>query len=175
MPLPSNAKVSDVINLLNDTQGVNQKLELASVVGSPATANDNIATQIGILQDAKTIITSKIQVPSNTPFSVIASTLQVGSRVASGVKNGNNLSISENGLNFRPSIVLIKRLDSTPNQEAAMYISRQKYTNLEVDARAFVLTTNNTPTASFTITDTGFTFSAQGINNAGMYLWIAVE
>lgn len=53
MPIPNNGTVEDVINLLNQTQGINQKLELAGVIGDPAKPTDNISTQIGILEDGK--------------------------------------------------------------------------------------------------------------------------
>lgn len=53
MQLPSNASLQDVINELSQLEGINQKSELASVIGSPAAATDTVAQQIVKLQEIK--------------------------------------------------------------------------------------------------------------------------
>jgi hypothetical protein len=57
--LAANAKIADIIASLTESTGINQKVELADVIGLPALPTDSIATQVAILQsNRQTLITA---------------------------------------------------------------------------------------------------------------------
>lgn len=108
MPLDNTAKISDIITALKDMQGINQKAELASVIGAPASASDNIVTQITKLQDAKDTLASKIGVENTMPVQEMADALVVGKKWASGnILEITGPTYSVTGLEFNPNVVLI--------------------------------------------------------------------
>lgn len=89
MPLPNNATVRDVINKLEELQGVNQKSELSSVIGSPTTSNDPIANQIVILSDAKDLLADNLNiknVPADNSESIISLAEKVGQIISGGMQ-----------------------------------------------------------------------------------------
>ena len=189
MPLNENAKLSDVISALSDTQGINQKAELASVIGSPATASDNVATQITKLQTAKdtlaTNITSKGVTASQTDaVSVLADKvgqIVIGKRWASGTFSSGSTSLVVSNLNFTPSIVIVRGFYSAADMAMQrVYVNPSLLTTYGTDKLNTVGFTSirNNPTnisslsVSFTITNGGFT-----VNNQSDYggSWIAYE
>ena len=114
MPLETNAKLSDVISVMNDMQGINQKAELASVIGSPATASDNMATQITKLQTAKntlaTNIASKGVVASDsdslTTLADNVSQIVTGKKYAEGIYyTDGTTTLTVTGLDFRARVI----------------------------------------------------------------------
>lgn len=50
MPLDNTASIKDIITSLQIIEGINSKSDLASVVGSPATPEDSMATINNIIQ-----------------------------------------------------------------------------------------------------------------------------
>ncbi|MED1790360.1 hypothetical protein P4V47_23330 [Brevibacillus laterosporus] len=58
--LPDTASISDIIKALTEVEAINQKADLVSVVGSPATSGDNVATVIQKLQNAKNTLANNI-------------------------------------------------------------------------------------------------------------------
>ena len=95
MPLPNTANLNEIVSFLEETVGFNQNAELSSVIGSPTTPNDNIASQILTLQSEKetlaTNLTSKGQASIATEdlSSLVqkVSNINTGSRVATGFVN----------------------------------------------------------------------------------------
>ncbi|AGR47471.1 tail fiber protein [Brevibacillus phage Abouo] len=58
--LPDTASISDIIKALTEVEAINQKADLVSVVGGPATSGDNVATVIQKLQNAKNTLANNI-------------------------------------------------------------------------------------------------------------------
>lgn len=116
MPLDNNAKISDIINSLEDMQGINQKAELASVIGAPATASDNIATQITKLQGAKDTFADKIGVDNTTPLQAMADVLEIGKSVKIGsvfMPNSNAITVTD--IPFKPSVIVLRTSNNMGN------------------------------------------------------------
>ena len=134
MPLPNTANLNEIVSFLEETVGFNQNAELSSVIGSPTTPNDNIASQILTLQNEKetlaTNLTSKGQasVPTEDLLALInkVGQINVGSRVSTGFVNAStnqagfrlyrnsssqiNLYPVTVTLNFRPRLVVLYTL-----------------------------------------------------------------
>lgn len=116
--LPNTATIKDIITSLQTMQCINQKADLASVVGSPAASTDDVATIITKIQNAKNTLATNIKALGNTAsgtegLAALASKVSVGSglkRWASGSQttytNGQVHGVLEiTGLSFKPSIV----------------------------------------------------------------------
>lgn len=119
MPLDNNAKIGDIITALGGMQGINQKAELASVIGAPATASDNVATQITKIQSAKDVFASKIGVPNTTPLQAMADGLVVGGKKASGTITASTAGLpfsQGSGGTINRSYVEIAGLDFVPSK-----------------------------------------------------------
>lgn len=117
MPLDNTAKISDIITSLEGMQGINQKAELASVIGAPATGEDNIATQITKIQDAKDIFAEKIGMDNTMPLQQMAESLVIGKKWMSGETaitqtldtyqfSATAQSVVVTGLTFKPSLII---------------------------------------------------------------------
>lgn len=146
MPLDNNAKIGDIITSLEGMQGINQKAELASVIGNPAIASDNIATQITKLQSAKDTLATKMGVENTIPIQEMADNLVMGKKWASGtVVNNASASFSNHqnqaeskpfvevvGLNFTPSTVLIIAETHSPIYYTAVSKLLPKYSDYTI-------------------------------------------
>ncbi|RAP29170.1 hypothetical protein C2W64_04117 [Brevibacillus laterosporus] len=58
--LPDTASIGDIIKALTEVEAINQKADLVSVVGSPATSGDSVASIIQKFQNAKNILATNI-------------------------------------------------------------------------------------------------------------------
>ncbi|GED59381.1 hypothetical protein ABER61_16095 [Brevibacillus formosus] len=120
--LPSTASIKDIITSLQTMECINQKADLASVVGSPAASTDDVATIITKIQNAKNTlaanITAKGTVASGSE-SVQTLVNKVG--LLSGVKKWASGTISTDangnltvtGLGFMPSVIVLHAREST--------------------------------------------------------------
>lgn len=59
MPLDNTTSIKDIITTLQSVEGINAKADLASVVGSPATADDAMVTITNTIQQAKNDLADK--------------------------------------------------------------------------------------------------------------------
>ena len=125
MPLDNTAKLADIITALQTMEGINAKAELASVVGSPANADDTMATINSVIQGAKNTLAAKMDDGSSgaEPLQGLIEKLFVGKKWASGntissnstvtttLINNNTRSefttLSVTGLSFRPSKIFV--------------------------------------------------------------------
>lgn len=122
--LDNTAKLSDIISALQGIEGINAKADLASVVGSPATASDTMAAINAVIQQAKNDLAAKLDDSNGTePLQALIDKLFVGKKWASGNAYSANDRIpatramggvvenvyytTVDGLNFKPSIIII--------------------------------------------------------------------
>lgn len=84
MPLDNTASIKDIITSLEDMQGINAKADLASVVGSPATADDSMATIVNKIQQAKNDLADKTEQDRAEPLQTLVNNMVVGKKWASG-------------------------------------------------------------------------------------------
>lgn len=199
MPLDNNAKIGDIITALGDMQGINQKAELASVIGAPATASDNVATQITKIQDAKDVFAGKIGVPNITPLQAMADGLVVGKKWASGTilcsSDKSKISLLSNqstthdrykvivtGLKFKPSLIII----FMPTSPEAVTIYRYGHLSNFQPEQAFLsyMSSDNYSTSGFGynatytgfyVNSTGFSLPSPADTSNASHFWIAYE
>ena len=110
MPLDNTAKLADIIAALQTMEGINAKAELASVVGSPANADDTMATINRVIQGAKNTLAAKMDDGSSgaEPLEALIEKLFVGKKWASGTVASSNATFLEiTGLTFKPSTIII--------------------------------------------------------------------
>lgn len=80
MALENTASIKDIITSLQSMEGINAKADLASVVGSPATAEDTMATMVNHIQSAKNELASKTGQVNTEPLQSLVSNLVVGKK-----------------------------------------------------------------------------------------------
>lgn len=126
MPLDNTAKLSDIISALQTMEAINSKADLASVVGSPASADDTMATINSVIQGAKNSLATKMGSGSSgaEPLKTLVDNLVNGTKnFASGngllpstdTKNFEQASggiiprnyVQLTGLDFNPTIVFV--------------------------------------------------------------------
>lgn len=176
MPLPNNAKVSEVINLLNETQGFNQKIELASVIGSPALGTDNVATQISKLQEAKNILANAVNLPNETPIRDLANAANNFVNFASGVTAVSSLNtLTVSGLSFRPYIIIFKLSTQTSNADSYVYVDESVVTEFNRGLFFYYASSSSLSNVKPIINNDGFIFnSLQSRGAAATYSWLAI-
>lgn len=103
MLLPNDAKVKDVIEQLQELTGINQKAELATVLGSPSVPTDTMPKLVGDLQARKitmaTNLTAKGVVASPTETISLLATKIGQIKLASG--NLDTPQSSKNAFKYR--------------------------------------------------------------------------
>lgn len=131
MPLDNTAKLADIITALQTMEGINAKAELASVVGSPANADDTMATINSVIQGAKNTLVAKMDDGSSGMESLqgLIEKLVMGKKWASGTamvkaaysfttfsgagtNSYRHIEIQKNGFDFVPSIIFAKTIVS---------------------------------------------------------------
>lgn len=145
MPLDNTAKLSDIISALQTMEGIHAKADLASVVGSPANADDTMATINNVIQSAKNTLAEKMDDGSNGTESLqeLVDKLVMGKKWAKGNasvkevavinyvgnKYGTSPAIEVTGLDFRPSVILVTY---SIYESAVYYNLYEKYNGIEV-------------------------------------------
>ncbi|GAA4704071.1 hypothetical protein [Brevibacillus fulvus] len=122
--LPSTATIKDIIAALQTMEAVNQKADLAAVVGSPAVSTDDVATIITKLQNAKNTLATNINTQGlNTANGSESLSSLAGKVAAIPVKrsaNGNLMrqanSTVVTGLGFKPRVVIASTVSSNGNR-----------------------------------------------------------
>lgn len=116
MSLDNSAKISDIITILQDIQGINQKEELINVIGSPAISEDDMTTLINKIQTEKNMmainLTNKGQnsVGTESLSSLVTklNNITLGKKWASGSgSQSGNQQLVISGLDFKPDTVLV--------------------------------------------------------------------
>lgn len=139
--LDNTAKLSDIITELQNLEGINQKADLVSVIGSPAQSTDTIATLIADIQSNKnnlaTNLTNKGQSASGTNtlanlINLVNNLADVGSkRYATGTFVGVAYNLATvSGLAFKPSMVTYY----TSNQLGFFSTAKVYFTSVMTDA-----------------------------------------
>ncbi|MGF9822610.1 hypothetical protein ABE430_08825 [Brevibacillus agri] len=190
--LPSTATIKDIIAALQTMEAVNQKADLAAVVGSPAVSTDDVATIISKLQNAKNTLASNITAQGLTTASGSESLASLASKVtASSVKkyaegkaapvwNGSVWVTTVTGLAFRPTFILFYGYQN--GQEAGIYSEGQMRNNDGTIVNGFwdLGAIGNNRTNVFTINSNGFVMNGYMYNSqsyhqpsANMY-WLAI-
>ncbi|WP_342441730.1 hypothetical protein MHB65_22045 [Lysinibacillus sp. FSL K6-0075] len=173
MPLDNTAKLSDIISALQGIEGINAKADLASVVGSPATANDTMAAINAVIQEAKNDLAAKMQDGSSgaEPLQSLVDRLFVGKKWASGSKiKGSSNTITINGLSFKPTLIIVEETDSnrkfvySANTKTPYYNDRWISQNQTIAMSSPVVVSND-----------GFSFSDAALNQSLVYYWIVYE
>lgn len=108
MPLDNTASLQDIITSLQNMEGINAKADLASVVGSPATADDSMAMISNTIQQAKNDLAVKTGQVNNAPLQSLIDNLVVGKKWASGVQAGVGGYIAITGLDFKPRTIVLQ-------------------------------------------------------------------
>ncbi|RNB72188.1 hypothetical protein [Brevibacillus panacihumi] len=115
--LPSTATLKQIIAALQELECINQKADLASVVGSPAEMTDDVATIIGALQAAKNTLAANLNAKGQTASgsdSVQSLADKVGEfngkRWATGTQSNVPISSTStiSGLAFTPTTVIVR-------------------------------------------------------------------
>jgi hypothetical protein len=132
MPLDNTATIKDIIAKLQSLEGINAKADLASVVGSPATEMDTIATINSIIQDAKNDLATKMADGSigTEPLQTLVGNLSIGKKWASGsAVTGTELVVS--GLDFTPTTFLFRVKSNQYNMvQQRLYINNVAIENI---------------------------------------------
>ena len=192
MTLSSTAKMSEVIATLTDLQGINQKAELASVVGSPAASTDTIAAQVSKIQTIKNDAASKLGVSNTTPLGDLIASMSGNKKWASGTAESTNSPIryftylgssSTNSayyievtdLTFKPSIIIIR--SSSGSISFTMYDPRYSLTACVITGTTAGSTTTNVTSykgnsGESYVNETGFRLPA---GTSGSVTWYAFE
>lgn len=132
--LPDTASISDIIKALTEVEAINQKADLVSVVGSPASNSLPVSDAVSKLLDAKTKLVSNLKaqgVNANVTESMIALANKIitmpNKRWAAGtIQNAEKLEVS--GLAFMPSIALCVSQSAEPGESFFVNMVRdQKY------------------------------------------------
>jgi len=198
--LPSTATIKDIIAALQTMECINQKADLASAVGSPASASDAVATIITKLQNAKntmaTNLTAKgVSAVGSESLSSLAA--KINSLPTSGAKrwaNGANTTGSSlmtftklpssselavylevTGLTFKPSVIIVT--SDNPNYRYAEVVY---YTDLKYESTTGIVFTRTNDnvfavTGNAYINATGFRIPASGLTTNTPARWIAFE
>jgi hypothetical protein len=197
MPLDNTATIKDIIAQFESLQGINAKADLASVVGSPATANDSMATINSVLQSAKNELADKMggSASGAQPLQTLVSNLAVGKKWASGnvmtsgtgvfevARNTSTVNMPKvifAGLTFRPNIIVAKVYDGSYKTSISTYlVGGDQYYSDTIKVAPF--TDMNTSETTFNlkvgvrdayITTEGFSLP---VIFSGMVDWIAFE
>lgn len=128
MALDNTAKLSDIITAMQGLTGLDQKSNLVSVIGSPATATDDMATIISRLQTLKntgaTNLTAKGQTATGTETlqSLIdkIGTMTLGKKFATGTLGQTATNQTISGLTFTPTLILLAY--ATTNNSTPAYM-----------------------------------------------------
>lgn len=118
MPLDKTASIKDVITSLQDMQGINAKADLASVVGSPATADDSMATITNTIQQVKNDLADKTEQNNTEPLQSLVDNMVVGRKWASGnalSSSSTTQFIHPDGSTASLSYLTITSLDFIPS------------------------------------------------------------
>lgn len=171
MPLDNTAKLSDIISALQTMEGINAKADLASVVGSPATANDTMAAINAVIQNAKDAIATAIDVPNTTPLQVMADNIAAGIEATGSIPAPASDTITISGLNFKPSKIILRA-------------DNEKVMGTYVEGRInnyIIAQVTSAPTliaATWTVNNTGFTCkgsSYQWAITSSTIVWHAIK
>lgn len=109
MPLDNTASIKDIITSLQNMEGISAKADLASVVGSPASADDTMVTIVNHIQTSKnkgaTNLSAK-EVPANGNESLDSlmtkiGQIETGKKWASGTSTSIGYILDVSGLDFR--------------------------------------------------------------------------
>lgn len=177
MTLDNTAKLSDIISFLQALEGINQKADLVSVLGSPAVGTDDFATLIGRIQTEKntfaTNLATKGQAAIGTEaFSALVGkvgSIIIGKKWASGsgnVSGGSPWTLTATGLTFTPTIVIIRNTVGSPPYHSycpSIYGSSWNRGNT-------VVTTSGT----FSVSSSGFV-ATLGVTGTPLCNWLAIE
>ncbi|NKQ18444.1 hypothetical protein [Brevibacillus laterosporus] len=132
--LPDTASISDIIKALTEVEAINQKADLVSVVGSPASNSLPVSDAVSKLLDAKTKLVSNLKaqgVNANVTESMIALANKIidmpNRRWAAGtIQDDGRLEVS--GLAFMPSFALCVRQNAGSGESFFVNMVRdQKY------------------------------------------------
>jgi hypothetical protein len=176
MPLDNTATIKDIIAKLQSLEGINAKADLASVVGSPATADDTMATINSILQDAKNELATKMADGSTgaEPLQTLVGSLSVGKRFASGTATVASSRITIMGLEFKPTQITLKKPDSAVDVAYGYFSSKDIIGNSQGDTNFWWSTSKTLHNNAFTITNDGFQCETTYMSS-GSINWIAYE
>lgn len=170
MTLDNSAKIGDIIMALEGMQAINQKAELASVIGSPATATDNIATQITKIQDAKDVIATKTGQENTLPLLELANGINIGFNFKTGDYGRNGSSLVVDDLDFRPKIVVARQVPSSGLfNYCVVYVDTSVF-NPNTGTLNFKISTGQ-QNGDMVITDNGFSTNLPSNQD---YTWIAI-
>jgi hypothetical protein len=120
MPIDNTATIKDIIAKLQSLEGINAKADLASVVGSPATEADSMATINSVIQSAKNDLAGKMggSASGSQALQTLVGDLSVGKKWASGsvTSSSSTLAFSDEGSGtvFKPHVT-VSGLDFTPS------------------------------------------------------------
>ncbi len=194
--LPNTATIKDIIAALQMMECINQKVDLAAVVGSPALSTDDVATIISKLQNAKNTLAANITVKGTTANGsegVQALANKVGS--LAGVKKwasgtvAASASITITGLGFSPAHIIIRNLPGVASPYQTVYSSKGNFRfNMthwfyQAPDSTFDSTANNYSiggqatkvTTLFAVNSSGFVVNYTSNVPSGTLEWIAFE
>ena len=132
--LPSTATIKDIIAALQTLECINQKADLAAVVGSPAVSTDDVANIISKLQIAKNTLaanlTAKGQAASGSEgVQSLADKVGAynGKRWAGGTFTINaSGTVTISGLGFKPNYVMVYQNNTKSSFDINVYIGNAK-------------------------------------------------
>ncbi|MGG4440496.1 hypothetical protein [Brevibacillus fortis] len=136
--LPNTASIKDMVTALQTMECINQKADLAAVVGSPVVSTDDVATIITKLQNAKSTLaanlTAKGQAASGSEgVQSLADKVGAynGKRWAGGTFtiNGSG-TVTVNGLGFKPNYVMVYQNNTRSSFDINVYIGNAKDTDV---------------------------------------------
>ncbi|WP_411503492.1 hypothetical protein [Brevibacillus centrosporus] len=180
--LPNSANVKDVIRELQTMEAINQKADLVSVVGAPATSSDSVAQVITKLVAAKTSLAANLTAKGQSAAaaeSVQSLADKVGAyngrRWAKGRTAANSNKLSVRGLSFRPRYVIASLYfgssDSNYYVSAWFDLSEMGHNTLAVGKIG--LGNQVIGSTAHAIYDDGFDLWVSSTPND--YIWIAFE
>lgn len=185
MTLSQNSIIDNIISELQELTLINQKVELAGVVGSPVHSNSSAQNIIAAIQSAKDILADKLSVSSSLPLLELVNDISFSgdSKRASGVASyaskgysatsttGTSLTFRKaviSGLTFRPKIIIWSKDSSWRGLYAEDF--------LMMDGAPIFRTSNSsnvTLNDNFKITSTGAEIPVTD-TSTGEVTWIAI-
>jgi len=201
MPLDNAVSIKDIITALQTMEGINAKADLASVIGSPATADDTMATLVSLIQQSKNALATKMNDGSTgaEPLRMLVNRLFVGKKWASGVAqlglafsfqniNGGNASgkaMTITGIDFKPSRIIAWNIPNyytifesiyyAPDSTSLVYkngfVIGHRHGESGGQTGGFTVKADTNP---WSITSEGFTIPFH-IDATGDVIWVAYE
>lgn len=199
MPLDNTAKMSEIISALQTMEGINAKADLASVIGTSATADDTMATLVNLIQQSKNELAMKMGDGSSgaEPLQTLVDRLFIGKKWASGtVKGGTDQPLFTNvdnkttsspyvsvtGITFEPTIIILLEKFENTAENFSLYMNSdlgiyKKSVRLFQTRPTGISTVNRLVKADVLpaeVTATGFTLPNIGAYDSEVK-WIAIE